>query len=231
MFKNFDYIANLKYGISKKSDGAMELAAPDLTRDENRRNFFNRQGINCLKTVSPMLIHSEAVVKVNNNHRGKIIPDADGLVTASRDLFLTVTVADCFGIYFFDPASNILGLTHSGWRGTAGNIAGQTVKTISKNPAKIIVGIGPGIGPCHFEIKADVLEKFALYPESVINRAGKIFIDLPMIIKEQLTAAGIKNENIESCSECTFCLKEKYFSFRRDKPKNIEAMIAYIGMV
>jgi polyphenol oxidase len=231
MLKIFDGFKNLKYGISKKSDGAMELATANLMRADNRQNFFQRQGIDALKIISPRQIHSAKVEKVGAIQRGKIIPDADGLVTDIPDLFLTVTVADCFPIYFYNKISHSTGLAHSGWRGTVGNLADRTAKVMPGNPADLLAGIGPGIGPCHFEVKDDVLKKFSEYPEAIIKRSGKIFIDLPIIIKEQLINAGLKQQNIENCGECTYCLKEKYFSFRRDKPKNVEAMIAYIGVV
>ena len=230
-FKNFDNFADIKYGVSEKSDGAMELAAGGLTSIHKRSAYFKGQGIDVQKTVSPKQLHSAKVVKVSDKDRNKIIPGVDGLATSRKNLFLTITVADCFPIYFFDAASNTVGLSHSGWRGTVKNIAAKTVKVMSENPANIIVGIGPGIQACHFEIKEDILENFLKYPEAIINRDGKIFIDLPKIIRQELIEAGLKNQNIESSGECTFCEKEKYFSFRRDKPKNVEAMAAYVGLL
>jgi hypothetical protein len=219
VFNNFP----LKFGISEKSDG-------DLTAADNRRIFFERQGIDEKNIVRLGQIHSATVVKVDDTHRGKIIPNADGLVTEDENLFLTVTVADCFPVYFYNPVLNFIGLVHSGWRGTVANIAGEAVKVMGTKPADLIAGIGPGIQACHFEIKEDVLEKFAKYPKAIIYREGKIFINLPNIIIQQLTDAGLKTANIENCGECTFCKKEKYFSFRRDRPKNVQAMVAYIGM-
>jgi YfiH family protein len=219
-FKNF---SGLKYGISEKSDGDLALAY-------DRRIFFERQGIDEKNIVRLGQIHSATVVKVDYAHRGKIIPNADALVTSDRNLFLTVTVADCFPVYFYNPVLNSIGLAHSGWRGTVANIVGEAVKAIAGDPADLIAGIGPGIQACHFEIKEDVLEKFAKYPGAIIHRDGKIFINLPNIITQQLTDAGVKTANIENSGECTFCQKEKYFSFRRDRPKSVQAMIAYIGV-
>jgi YfiH family protein len=161
---------------------------------------------------------------------GTVIENCDGLATGMPNKFLTVTVADCFPIYFFNPATNTVGLAHSGWRGTVANIPGEMVKVMGKNAGVIMAGIGPGIQSCHFKIKKDILEKFLAYPESIIHRGNKIFIDLPLIIRKQLTKAGVRPKNIENCAECTFCLKDKYFSFRRDKPKAAQTMIAYIGL-
>lgn len=50
------------------------------------------------------------------------------------------------------------------------------------------------------------------------------------IIIRQLREKSIKQENINATDECTFDLNEKYFSYRRDKPETIEAMVAYIGI-
>jgi YfiH family protein len=230
-FKKFKKISKLKYGVSVKSDGAMELAGGDLAFADNRRKFFLKRGINLKETVTPKLTHSASVLRVDDKNRGEIISATDGLVTSALGLFLTVTVADCFPVYFYQQGSKTIGLVHSGWRGTVKNIAGQAVKAIAGDPKSIIVGIGPGIQCCHFEIKNDILEKFSEYPEAIRKQDSKIFVDLPKIISKQLIASGLNIKNIESCGACTFCENEKYFSFRRDKPKNIEAMIAYIGLI
>ncbi len=230
-FKKFKKISKLKYGMSVKSDGAMELAGGNLAFADNRRKFFLKQGINLKYIVTPKLTHSASVLRVDAKKRGEIISETDGLVTSTFGLFLTVTVADCFPVYFYQQSSNTIGLAHSGWRGTVNNIAGQAVKAIAGYPKSIIAGIGPGIQCCHFEIKNDILEKFSGYPEAISKQGGKIFVDLPKIISKQLVTSGLIAKNIESCGECTFCQKEKYFSFRRDKPTNIEAMIAYIGLI
>src|SRR3989338_7382185 len=103
------------------------------------------------------------------------------------------------------------------------NIIRTMVKNCGAKADKILVGIGPGIQSCHFEIKK--------YPFSIIKKEGGIFIDLSEIIFQQLKKSGLLLNHIEKSEECTHCLKEKYFSYRRDKPKTLEAMIAYIGLV
>ncbi len=95
----------------------------------------------------------------------------------------------------------------------------------------ILAGIGPGIRACHFEIKPDVLEEFNDYPLHINFVGQKIFVDLPAIITSQLTAAGVLKQNIADSGHCTYCQKDKYFSFRRDHPKKVRAMVAYIGLI
>ncbi|MHB8904461.1 MAG: laccase domain-containing protein, partial [Patescibacteria group bacterium] len=54
--------------------------------------------------------------------------------------------------------------------------------------------------------------------------------NLSRAVKDQLIKLGVQGDNISISPECTYCLTDKYFSFRRDNPKEIEAMIAYIGL-
>lgn len=66
--------------------------------------------------------------------------------------------------------------------------------------------------------------------EDILNREGKIYINLAGAVKNQLQSLSILQENIYISSECTHCLNDKYFSFRRDNPKELETMVAYIGL-
>src|SRR3989344_5286726 len=84
----------------------------------------------------------------------------------------------------------------------------------------LLAGIGPGIRECHFEVQEDIARLFG---------TKERFVNLGSIIQKQLIELGIKKSNIEDSGECTYCLDQKYFSYRRDKPAQVEAMIAYIG--
>jgi len=87
--------------------------------------------------------------------------------------------------------------------------------------------IGPGICDKHFEIKDDVVSSFSAYPDFISHDSG-IRVNLKGIMKKQITEAGVPSENITDSDECTYCLPEKYFSYRRDKAKPFEAQVAYI---
>lgn len=227
-FKQFPEVTAV---MSEKSDGSMRLS-DDNSNLENRFNFFRGMGISENKVVSAPLAHGIGVAVVSNN-KEKVISATDGLVAGRQDVFLSVTVADCVPVFFYDPEHKIIGIAHAGWRGVAGNIVGEMVRKISGLGGmadNLKIFLGPGINSCHFEVKADVAGKFRNYGKHVINRDGGIFVDLKGIIMEQLREAGIKKENIEDNGECTFENKEKYFSFRRDKPAVVEAMVALIGI-
>ena len=232
-FSNFDKYPELRYGISEKSDGVMELGKRILNGVEpiGRNNYFKKLGVPYEKVVSVDLVHGTNVSVVDYNNGGLVIPKMDGLLTKFPNLFLAVTVADCFPIYFFDPEIGIIGLVHAGWRGVAKNITSKALEILSKLGAtanNLLIGIGPGIQVCHFEVKRDALKEFGRHNE-MIEHDGKTFIDLSAIIQKQIAAFGVSKENVENSGECTYCLEDRYFSYRRDKPAEIQAMVAYIG--
>lgn len=228
-FKIFNQFNNLKYGLSEVSDGSMKITKPLDTEIKNRDTYFAKIGINPRRTVSAFLAHSNKTKIVKIQDGGKIIAQVDALITQVPNLFLSVTVADCFPVYFFDPIKKIIGLAHCGWRGTANNLVINTLEALGSNPQDVLIGIGPGIQVCHFEIKEDILLKFTSYKDSIVKTKDKIFVDLPRIITTQLLIAGVLPNKIEKCPECTYELKDEYFSFRRDKSDPLLVMMAYIG--
>lgn len=227
-FKILQNYPKLKFGLSQISDGPMSLAgSSDFS---NREKFFEKKNIILNNIISAKLAHNSNVSLVTKTDAGAVIQNVDGLITKDPNVTLTITVADCYPIYFYDPIQNIIGLVHSGWRGSVSNLITNTVTIITNKPTDLLIGIGPGIGPCHFEITGDVVDKFLEFPNSLEHKGSKIFVNLSKIINSQLIKAGIKRENIEFIGECTFCSKDKYFSYRRDKPDKVQAQIAYITL-
>lgn len=217
MFGIFAKYPNIVVALSEKKDGPMKFSS------ENRQRFLGKLGIDDKLTVRADLVHKDNVRVVSNEEAGKTIEKTDGLITADNNLFLTITVADCLPIFIYDPEKEIIGLVHGGWRSLAKNILAKAVKDLSEHT---LVGIGPGISQCHYEVKEDVLKEFRPYLKHALQEN---FLDLKKIAKIQLINLGVKEENIEISPECTFCLPDKYFSHRKDRFKEIKTMIAVIG--
>lgn len=224
----------IKWGLSEKADGAMNIRLPILDEQclQNRKVYFSKLGIDINNVVSTNLIHETNIAVVGEKDKGQIILNTDGLITDKQNIFLTVTVGDCVPIYFFDEKKKIIGLAHAGWRGVVKNISKalieKMVSVFESNPTDISVYIGQHLQKCHFEIKEDIVSQFE--NKFILKENGIIRVDLLFIIKQQLLLLGVKSENISSSDECTYCNKEKYFSYRRDKPEKVQSMIAYIGM-
>jgi YfiH family protein len=226
------------WGFSEKKEGSMLFT---LTNRElgfyNQIKYFKSLGLfQGYDIARPFLAHGNKLAVVDkNNFYTDIIKNVDGLLTKEKGLVLTVTAGDCLPIYFYDFKKEIVGLAHAGWKGTVSNIVGEMIEKMvsvfGTDPKDVLAHVGPHIHSCHFTIKDDILEKFSAYPDFVQkNKDDTYSVDLAGIVKSQLISKKVLAENITVDKDCTFCNPDKYFSFRRDKPAIVEAMVAYVGM-
>ena len=231
MIKFFEEIPEILAVMSEREDGSMKLFSGNNLNLENRNKFFGKIGISENKVIVAEIVHG-AKVEIVDSSSLEFILEADGLITKDANVFLSITIADCIPVYLYESEQKIIGIVHCGWRGIVGGVIGNAVKKLLQldgSPENLKIALGPGINKCHFEIKEDVLDKFKDYPEFVIKQNDKIFIDLKGIIRKQVDETGVDQKNIEDNSECTI-ENDNYFSFRRDKPKMTEAMVAIIGI-
>lgn len=161
----------------------------------------------------------------------------DGLVTNMPNLVLITYHADCVPIYFYDRRNKVVGLAHGGWKGTYGNISGKMIDLmVNKYDSKledILVGIGPSIGPCCYEIGRDLACNFANrfndFDGIVEERGNKIYLDLWKINYLQIKDKGVLDDNIAITEACTACHSDKFYSYRKERgTKN--RMMAAIGL-
>jgi len=231
-------------GISRKGAGWMNADAVDLERGEigraNRDRFFADLGFDPKMSVAITgLKHTTNVTAVNFSDAGKVVYGAngvDGLSTDQSGLILASTMADCLPLYFYDPVAKVVAIAHAGWLGVLNNMAGTMIRHLQDNypavnPDNLRVLIGPSLRPCHFEVKSDVEALFKeKYPDQIDYRDGKIYVDLPAVVKFQLSQIGLSEDSIQDTSECTYDLADRFFSFRRDHPPKPQAMVAFIGL-
>ncbi|MEL7624585.1 MAG: peptidoglycan editing factor PgeF [Clostridiales bacterium] len=154
---------------------------------------------------------------------------ADGQITAEPGITLVTQHADCIPLYFADPVNGAIGLAHGGWQGTLRNIAGAMVKAMAdrlgSKPADLLVSIGPGAGPCHYEVDKPVLDQaelcFAKVPRALdkILRpsplAGRAYLNLWQANAILLEESGILPQHISIAGICTICENQRLFSHRR----------------
>ncbi|MFA6160497.1 MAG: peptidoglycan editing factor PgeF [Parcubacteria group bacterium] len=215
--------------MSEKKDGQMKLF--ERGNAGNRKKFFKEFRMNSRNIVSADICHGKRVVAVKNN-KENIIPKTDALVTNQKGIFLSITVADCVPVLFFEKKKKIIAVAHAGWRSTLKDIVSSTIKKVEKiggNVKDLKVEIGPGIGQCHFEIGKDVIGKFRKYKKFIKINNEKYFVDLKGIIQFQLRVNGVRKENIRTSKICTYCDK-KYFSARRDDNFKVQAGVVVIGI-
>lgn len=215
-FSIFEKYNNLFLEISGRQDGSMRIN-PHFS--VNRLNFLKKIKIPTSRIVCAGLVNGCKIKIVQHVHAGKIINAVDGLITREKNLFLSITIADCFPVFLYHPQKGIIGLLHAGWRGIYGRIIERAIYYFSRyfnaNPPEILVGVGPGICKDHFEVKEDLLKIFERYEQAIFKKGNRRFIDLREIIVFKLNGAGIRNNHIEISNECTYCNRGKYFSHRR----------------
>jgi YfiH family protein len=134
------------------------------------------------------------------------VPEADGHVVSEPGLAPLVFVADCLPVALAGPRG--VAMVHAGWRGLAGGIVAKGAEAVEATAA----AIGPGIGPCCYEVGDEVLSAFADLGEGVAK--GRM-LDLPEVARRLLAQAGV--EEVESAGLCTSCEEELFFSHRRDR--------------
>jgi len=144
---------------------------------------------------------------------------ADGVVTDRPGVALVIQVADCQGVLLYDPERQVIAGVHSGWRGSVLNIIGNCMDVMIDrfkcNPKDIRAGISPSLGPCCGEFinyKTEIPEVLWEY-----KLPGTHYFDFWRLSCDQLTAKGVKRENVETLNICTQCNTDKFFSFRGEK--------------
>jgi YfiH family protein len=193
-------------------------------------------GIHDGRVVTMRQVHGDNIVEVKDN-KLKEAGDADGMVTAEKDIFLGVLTADCVPILFVAPKEKRVAAVHAGWRGTLAGIAEKTVGLLMDQlqvPAgEIEVALGPAIGSCCYEVKDDVagplLERWGGIAEaSIQKRDEKTYLDLRLLNHGVLARAGIPATNIFQIGPCTACSPNDFFSYRRERSET-GRQISFIG--
>ncbi|MBN2114992.1 MAG: peptidoglycan editing factor PgeF [Anaerolineales bacterium] len=216
-------------GVSPDPWGSLNVGGTvgdDLERVRaNRRLSFQAIGCAPESIFDVWQIHSADVVCARAPRpAGESYRRADIILTDQPDVTLFMRFADCVPILLHDPRRGVVGLAHAGWMGTLRDVASAAVEAMKKNygsnPADMIAGLGPSIGPDHYEIGADVIlqvmQKHADEAELFLkSHQGKIHFNLWEANRFSLERAGVCQ--IEVSGICTACHTEDWFSHRAEK--------------
>lgn len=143
--------------------------------------------------------------------------EGDGLWTTAPRLPLVVLTADCFGVVLHAP--DAVGVAHAGWRGAhAGLVTRLRVEMAEAGHAPTRAAVGPGIGPCCFEVGEEVASEFEDF--RTVTGRGTTSVDLAGSIISELG-----DLEVWSADSCTLH-QPGWFSYRRDQTS---ARLATIG--
>lgn len=217
---------SLNLGLKKTDEKEMVL--------ENYRRFCDAIGVDMNDLVASDQVHGDDIYEAFLQDRGKGINresdiiSKDALMTGQKGVALVTFYADCVPLFFLDVRTPAIALAHAGWRGTVKKIGQKTViqmmKKYGSKPEDILVGIGPCIKSCCYEVDNPVVEEFkkafSCLKELIEERgADHWMLDLVKANKKQLEEIGIKPENITVSHYCTCCSSDMFFSYRADHGK------------
>jgi polyphenol oxidase len=202
-------------GVSEGPYEALNVAVktgddPDHVR-ENRHLLAAALGRNPADVVMGRQVHATDLRWHDRRQEPKVFADVvkspdevDAQATAEPGLAPLVMVADCLPIAVSGPAG--VAMVHGGWRGLSGGI----VDTAAERVRAEVAAIGPGIGPCCYEVGEEVLSEFADLEGVAVGR----MLDLTAVATRLLERAGVSE--IDASGLCTSCNPELLFSHRRD---------------
>ncbi len=202
-------------GVSASPYEALNVAI--LTGDERDRVRENRHRLASVLGRAPegvvmgRQVHGAEVRRHEGAQKPRVYADVvrspdevDGHWTTNPDLTPLVITADCLPVALVGPGG--VAMAHCGWRGLAGGILAEAAGAVDADAA----AIGPGIGPCCYEVGEEVLAEFA----DLDGVAAGRMLDLTAVATALLERAGVTT--IQSSGLCTSCNAELFYSHRRD---------------
>jgi hypothetical protein len=236
-FPSLSKLPGLVHGVFTRQGGVSEgpyrslnvsLAVGDQAPrvQENQRRI--RQTLALKRLVSAAQVHGlkEAVIREGHAAPPGEIPEVDILITAEPGVGLVIKQADCQAVMLADPERRVVAHTHCGWRGQIGGILRETIEHLARHfnsrASVLHAAIGPGLGPCCAQFQ-NYRREFP--PEFWKYQVRPNYFDLWQLSFDQLSAAGVKPENIEVAGLCTRCLEEEFFSYRRDRITGRQAAV------
>jgi hypothetical protein len=199
--------ASLNLGVYTDDD-------PDRVR-ENRRRLCGEVGVDPETATMAWQFHSAEVRKADG--RGIVTPGleferCDGLWTDEPGRGVMLLTADCLPVALARTnGSPAVAVLHVGWRGLLAGIIESGVAALGGG--RLAAAIGPGIGPCCYEVGDEVAQPFRerFGEEVVLGRR----LDLAEAAERALRAAGC--EEVERVALCSSCEEGLFFSHRRDR--------------
>jgi YfiH family protein len=154
---------------------------------------------------------------------GQEAGEVDALWSRAPGVPTGVVTADCVPILMARADGGAVAAIHAGWRGTHAHMLLELwVKLVAagERPENWVAAIGPAIGPCCYEVSAELAadfeQEFGIYdPDLVVPRERHL--DLPSINAAELHTVGLKQvEMLRLCTRCFGGDEPVFHSYRRE---------------
>ena len=221
-------------GVSTGHLSSLNLGSNRGDTPENVRENWHRVcalmgvGENDCAVTKQVHKNDVRIVTLADKHicMGHVPYEADGIVTAEKNLPIWCFVADCVPVLLCDDVHKVAGAIHCGWRSSVTDIlknAVEKMESLGADRKNICAAIGPSIGKCCFETDRDVPDAIEKYLSGdteglwTVRSDGKYMVDLRAANARRLMQLGLYPDNIDISDECTYCSHDKYWSHRYSK--------------
>ena len=241
-------LAPLRHGFFSRVGGASSGVFAGLncgfgSSDQSEIVQINRNRVAAAMGVAPDAlagvhqVHSADVATVDAAPTDK--PKADGIVTSTPGVALSVLTADCQPILFADVDAGVIGACHAGWQGALGGVIDNTVaamETLGARRADIAAVIGPTISQRAYEVGPEFRDRFLAADAGsarffVQGQGDRLHFDLPAYGLHRLARAGVRRA--DWTRHCTYADPVRFFSYRRSvhaKDPDYGRLIAAISL-
>jgi YfiH family protein len=208
-------IRGLVHGFLSRMSSQAPVAATD--------GKLLADGMTPVQVVVPRQVHGIRIATITAPP--DTAPEADGLLTATPGFAVGITTADCVPLLLFEERARIAAAVHAGWRGTLAGIVTEAVAAVrARTPTsshQLRAAIGPAAGPCCYEVGPEVRAAFedrygaAFVAPAFTTPRTRPHLDLRVLVRAQLEAAGLAASAIQTLGPCTVC-DSAFASYRRD---------------
>ena len=194
---------------------------------ENRRRIYQVMDRAVESIFDVWQVHSADVICTDTPRPlDSLHTKGDAILTANPEITLFMRFADCVPILLHDPVRRVIGVVHAGWQGTVKKVVQHAVVKMTQQygsqAGDIFAGIGPSIGPDHYQVGEDVIDQVQASfgkpaNEVLLQKNGSTHLDLWRSNAMLLEQVGVSH--IEIANLCTACDTERWYSHRAEHGK------------
>lgn len=225
-----DLLSPVRHGFFGRGGGASSGVFAGLNCGQGSTDQAEAVMINRSRVAKAMAVPLPALVGLHQVHSAAVIhvtapypqrPTADGMVTATPGLALSILTADCQPVLFADPQAGVIGAAHAGWKGALAGVLEATVDAMEALGARrenIRAVIGPTISQRAYEVGSEFYDTFRAQDDSAARffasgPGDRMLFDLPGYGLHRLRAAGLTQA--AWTRHCTYSDPARFFSYRR----------------
>lgn len=224
-------LGSVRHGFFTRRGGASSGIFAGLNCGRGSSDLSEAVELNRRRAAEAMDTTPDRLVSVHQVHSARIVPvtaplpeprpEADGMVTATPGLVLTVLTADCQPVLMADAEAGVIGIAHAGWRGTLEGVleaAVAAMEDLGARRERIRAAIGPTISQPAYEVGPDLMERFCDDDPGAgrffaRGRGDRLLFDLPGLGLYRLRTAGVGAA--EWTRHCTYSDPARFYSYRR----------------